>query len=309
MNEMKFDKGLMAGSSTLLVLSLLESGDMYGYQMIEELARRSNDAFQMKEGTLYPILHGLEKGKYLASYEQQAPTGRQRKYYRLTRRGRELLADKKEEWKNFRQGVSDVLSGGANALGAGVRGTAMKKSAFRLTRGQRTVRNVVIFLLAVAVWAALPKIPLWIIEGQIRAEARRDGVERIEVLWAGAIACESGDGGVSSCPEPQGPALVYLAEPGNGGIIPENPLIGAWMAAVDLPEEAAAVKSILDFRGGGLSYGTSDRESDDRVILTTIPRQVTEVNGGSDFPYILELLDSEGTVLGQVRGSLTDQWR
>ena len=117
MNEMKFDKGLMAGSSTLLVLSLLESGDMYGYQMIEELARRSNDAFQMKEGTLYPILHGLEKGKYLASYEQQAPTGRQRKYYRLTRRGRELLADKKEEWKNFRQGVSDELSRAANALG------------------------------------------------------------------------------------------------------------------------------------------------------------------------------------------------
>ena len=117
MNEMKFDKGLMAGSSTMLVLSLLESGDMYGYQMIEELARRSNDTFQMKDGTLYPILHALEQGKYLTSYQQEAPTGRQRKYYRLTRRGRELLADKKEEWKNFRQGVSDVLSGGANALG------------------------------------------------------------------------------------------------------------------------------------------------------------------------------------------------
>ena len=88
-------KAVVAGSSTLLVLSLLEHTDLYGYQMIEELARRSNDVFQMKEGTLYPILHGLEKGKYLSSYEQQAPTGRMRKYYRLTRRGRELLADKK----------------------------------------------------------------------------------------------------------------------------------------------------------------------------------------------------------------------
>ena len=58
---MKLDKGLVAGSSTLLVLSLLEHTDLYGYQMIEELARRSNDVFQMKEGTLYPILHGLEK--------------------------------------------------------------------------------------------------------------------------------------------------------------------------------------------------------------------------------------------------------
>lgn len=113
---MKFDKGLMAGSGTLLVLSLLDKGDMYGYQMIEELSRRSNNTFQMQEGTLYPILHGLEKGKYLTSYQQQAPTGRMRKYYRLTRRGRELLEEKKAEWEAFRQGVGDVLSGGANAL-------------------------------------------------------------------------------------------------------------------------------------------------------------------------------------------------
>ena len=113
---MGIDKGWMAGSTAMLLLRLLEERDRYGYQMIEELARRSNDVFQMKEGTLYPILHGLEKGKYLSSYEQQAPTGRMRKYYRLTRRGRELLADKKTEWARFHQGVEDVLSGGANAL-------------------------------------------------------------------------------------------------------------------------------------------------------------------------------------------------
>ena len=111
------DKKMMAVGTSMLLLKLLEKEEMYGYQMIEELARRSNDTFQMKEGTLYPILHALEQGKYLTSYQQEAPTGRQRKYYHLTRRGRELLADKKEEWKNFRQGVSDVLSGGANALG------------------------------------------------------------------------------------------------------------------------------------------------------------------------------------------------
>ena len=113
---MKFDKGLMAGSGTMLVLSLLEGGDMYGYQMIEELARRSGDLFQMKEGTLYPILHGLEKGKYLSSYQQEAPTGRVRKYYRLTRRGKELLDDKRTECAAFHQGVEQVLSGGAGAL-------------------------------------------------------------------------------------------------------------------------------------------------------------------------------------------------
>ena len=100
----------------LLVLSLLAGEDMYGYQMIVELARRSDHTFEMKEGTLYPILHALEKGKYLSSYEQQAPTGRMRKDYKLTRKGRELLTDKKTEWARFHQGVEDVLSGGANAL-------------------------------------------------------------------------------------------------------------------------------------------------------------------------------------------------
>ena len=113
---MKFDKGLMAGSGTMLVLSLLEGADMYGYQIIEELSRRSSDLFQMKEGTLYPILHGLEKDKYLSSYQQEAPTGRVRKYYRPTRRGKKLLDDKRSEWAAFRQGVDGVLSGGASAL-------------------------------------------------------------------------------------------------------------------------------------------------------------------------------------------------
>ena len=57
---MELDKGLVSGSMALLVLKLLEDGDKYGYQMIEELKRRSDDTFQLKDGTLYPLLHGLE---------------------------------------------------------------------------------------------------------------------------------------------------------------------------------------------------------------------------------------------------------
>lgn len=114
--KMKIDKGLMAGSGTMLALSLLEGGDMYGYQMIEELSRRSSGLFQMKEGTLYPILHGLEREKYLTSYQLAAPTGRMRKYYKITKKGKKLLDSKRTEWEAFHQGVDQVLSGGANAL-------------------------------------------------------------------------------------------------------------------------------------------------------------------------------------------------
>ena len=112
---MKFDKGLMAGSSSMLVLSLLKKEDMYGYQMIEQLAKRSGDVFEMGEGTLYPILHAMEKSGYVSSY-RQAINGRERKYYHLTERGRKQLDAKKEEWKQFRKGVEGVLSGGAYAF-------------------------------------------------------------------------------------------------------------------------------------------------------------------------------------------------
>ena len=93
----------------LLVLSLLSSGDMYGYQMIVELERRSDGTFAMKEGTLYPVLHGLEKDGLVDAYEQAAPTGRMRKYYRLTRKGREAQKTEAEEWKRYASAVDAVL--------------------------------------------------------------------------------------------------------------------------------------------------------------------------------------------------------
>ena len=112
---MKIDKSLMSGSTTLLILSLLAREEMYGYQMIVELARRSNRTFELKEGTLYPILHGLEAERLVTVREKEAD-GRVRKYYKLTRKGKKLLDDKRAEWGAFQQGVDSVLSGGASAL-------------------------------------------------------------------------------------------------------------------------------------------------------------------------------------------------
>jgi PadR family transcriptional regulator PadR len=98
------DKSLMAGSTTMLVLNLLEQGDMYGYQMIRELEQRSEQFFSLKEGTLYPILHGLEKDGLINSYEMKTEQGRPRKYYAINDKGRRLLKDKKQEWQLFSSG-------------------------------------------------------------------------------------------------------------------------------------------------------------------------------------------------------------
>ena len=93
----------------LLVMSLLAGEDMYGYQMIVELARRSDHTFEMKEGTLYPVLHGLERDGLVEAYQQEAPTGRMRKYYHLTRKGGAFLKTDKEAWESYSHAVNAVL--------------------------------------------------------------------------------------------------------------------------------------------------------------------------------------------------------
>lgn len=107
---MKIDKSLTTGSTTMLILKLLESKDMYGYQMIEELEKKSNHIFSLKAGTLYPLLHSLEQKNMVESYDVIENT-RQRKYYHITSKGKKLLKDKKEEWETFSSTVNQLLGG------------------------------------------------------------------------------------------------------------------------------------------------------------------------------------------------------
>ena len=93
----------------LLVLALLAAEDMYGYQIIVELARRSENTFEMKEGTLYPVLHGLEKQGMVEAYQQEAPSGRMRKYYHITRKGVLQLEEEKQAWSRYSGAVDAVL--------------------------------------------------------------------------------------------------------------------------------------------------------------------------------------------------------
>lgn len=100
-----------SGNTTMLVLALLKSREMYGYEIIEELERRSNQVFKLKEGTLYPILHGLEKDKLVTARQAEAPGGRVRRYYRITKEGLKALDEKKEGWSVFSGAVTAVLAG------------------------------------------------------------------------------------------------------------------------------------------------------------------------------------------------------
>ena len=103
------EKNGLAGSTALLVLSLLRDGDKYGYEMISQLALRSEGVFELKEGTLYPVLHQLEREGSLESYSAQAPTGRSRKYYRLTPKGLRVLEAQEAEYRKVTGAVEQVL--------------------------------------------------------------------------------------------------------------------------------------------------------------------------------------------------------
>ena len=106
---MAIEKSLVSGSMTMLVLQLLSEKDMYGYEMIDTLRQRSQNVFELKAGTLYPLLHGLEDKGFVTVYEQ-AFAGKVRKYYRITKQGTGHLKKKKAEWKEYAGAVSQVIA-------------------------------------------------------------------------------------------------------------------------------------------------------------------------------------------------------
>ena len=108
---MKISKELLRGSTVMLILSLLEERTMYGYEIIKEIDKKSNGVFEFKEGTLYPLLHGLESDGYLESYWDKGEGNRKRKYYSVTPKGRKHTKKKKEEWTVFSRTMEKVIGG------------------------------------------------------------------------------------------------------------------------------------------------------------------------------------------------------
>lgn len=94
---------------SMLILSLLRAGDLYGYEMMEKLELLSNQYFKLKAGTLYPILHSMEDEGFIESYEEKADNGRMRKYYRITRQGDKALREKKSEWRSYVDMITSIL--------------------------------------------------------------------------------------------------------------------------------------------------------------------------------------------------------
>lgn len=100
---------LMKGSTDSLLLCLIGQQPMYGYQIIKELERRSQGYFKFKEGTLYPALHRLERTGLIIGRWQTLPSGRQRRYYHITDKGRSTLVAKRSQWQEFLAAMNLII--------------------------------------------------------------------------------------------------------------------------------------------------------------------------------------------------------
>jgi DNA-binding PadR family transcriptional regulator len=98
------------GAIELIVLQTLSNyGDNYGYELIKIIARKSSSIFEFKEGTLYPLLYRLEEKKLVTSYRQVAENGKERRFYHITALGEKKIANKKLEFENFIRGMDSIL--------------------------------------------------------------------------------------------------------------------------------------------------------------------------------------------------------
>ncbi len=103
------DPDLVRGTLNTILLETVSRGPMYGYQICKAVDAKTDGYFELREGSLYPALHKLEREGQLKSYWEKTDAGRRRKYYQITDTGLTALAQKRREWQRFSAAVDRVL--------------------------------------------------------------------------------------------------------------------------------------------------------------------------------------------------------
>jgi PadR family transcriptional regulator PadR len=103
------DTELLKGTLSLLILSLLKRQSMYGYEIAATVHRETDGAFRWREGSLYPSLHKMQAEGLIVGEWEEKEAGRKRRYYHITRKGREVLQQKVRAWSELCAGVNRIL--------------------------------------------------------------------------------------------------------------------------------------------------------------------------------------------------------
>ena len=108
---MKFESQLLKGVAPVVVLEILSGGQMYGYELSQAIEQRSGEILTLGKGTLYPLLYNLEAKKLVQGKWETAGTGRKRRYYSITGKGKDELAKQKAQLKELTAGLNLVFGG------------------------------------------------------------------------------------------------------------------------------------------------------------------------------------------------------
>ncbi len=112
---MRVERELMRGAGPVAVLTLLEQREMYGYELAEALARKTDGVLDMGQATLYPLLYNLERKKLIRATWREADSGRRRKYYGLTKKGKTWLRNQQQQWESLLNAMASLgLTGGGS---------------------------------------------------------------------------------------------------------------------------------------------------------------------------------------------------
>jgi PadR family transcriptional regulator PadR len=105
---MKAETELLRGAGPIAVLKLLQAREMYGYELVEALERQSGGVLAMGQSTLYPLLYNLEAKGLIEGERREAESGRERKYYRLTPKGRKRLEKDSKQWAALAEAMRNL---------------------------------------------------------------------------------------------------------------------------------------------------------------------------------------------------------
>ena len=108
---MKFESQLLKGIAPVVVLEILSRGQMYGYELSQAIEQRSDDILTLGKGTLYPLLYNLEAKRLVKGKWEEAESGRKRRYYSITSKGKTQLARQKEQLRELTTGLNLVFGG------------------------------------------------------------------------------------------------------------------------------------------------------------------------------------------------------
>jgi transcriptional regulator len=100
---------LLQGTLDMLILKVVALGPIHGYAIAQRLQQMSRDVLQVQQGSLYPALHRLEKRGWLQAEWAASDTGREARFYTLTRIGRKQLGEQRANWDRLSAAISGIM--------------------------------------------------------------------------------------------------------------------------------------------------------------------------------------------------------